>query len=690
VGTSVRFELQPKQMDFLAADEEEVMYSGGFGGGKTLMVCLKAFIRAQHPRAVEVLARAKDKDVQDTILPTLFEGSGKTPAILQPGTYVWNKAQKWIRLLGRNQVPLGLIRYRGLGASRQNSLEKMGFRGQNVTGVGIDQAEEITLLQYNNVLGRTRVSGDGLSRQVYGSANPSAPSHWIAQRFGIKTSHEPQTTPHIRSEIVLQGLRNKLLAILTCPAENPHLPPDYMARLATYTGVERLRYVLGRWVASEGAVYNNFLREIHAKERSGPWCRALVAVDDGTSVPAALLLLLVDAKGRRHYAEECHRAGMTDAEKVARVVDWNHKYGPLEAVVVDPAAASLKLSLSRVGLPVFDGRNDRKPGISVVRSGLERGVDGAPGWTISPKCERTISEIEGYMWDPDATDEKPIKRDDHGPDAIRYGEMHLYSPPALVFSVKRELDEHASRIKPVWAGHLSHAHPPGRMQDASLAMGKFQDVMLERDSAGPLVMWKSPKRSHRASIIIFGSVGHGERKSHLVIGDHRTKEIVGEFSAVMPPETLARVAAMLALHFASDEAAAGIGFYGNSPGRVFEQHLQRLTYGGTRWQPNNKDFAEAIGVLRSAWETGQIVEPSAEVLVTARQYVYAGESVMHASLVGDTEQRGGYSDGVIARAGLWWMISGQEFEDIDPPEPPPGSMAYLRKREEERARGRLM
>ena len=42
---------------------------------------------------------------------------------------------------------------------------------------------------------------------------------------------------------------------------------------------------------------------------------------------------------------------------------------------------------------------------------------------ISPRCVHLLREINSYVWDegPAARNEdKPIKRNDHGPDALRY------------------------------------------------------------------------------------------------------------------------------------------------------------------------------------------------------------------------------------------------------------------------------
>lgn len=44
---------------------------------------------------------------------------------------------------------------------------------------------------------------------------------------------------------------------------------------------------------------------------------------------------------------------------------------------------------------------------------------GKPGLIVSPDCPETIREMLGYRWDPDKVD-KPVKRDDHCADALRY------------------------------------------------------------------------------------------------------------------------------------------------------------------------------------------------------------------------------------------------------------------------------
>lgn len=845
------FRLTYKQGWFVHGDADEIMYSGAFGAGKTIVVALRAYLRARHPRAVEVLARAKLDDVRDTVLPHLFEGSGDTPAILAPGTYIWNKAERWIRLIGG-----GLIRYVGLGDRQRNELDRMRFRGANITGLGIDQAEEISQRQYLNALGRVRTKGTGLNRSVYGSCNPAAPSHWIAKRFGIKAGHDPQTTPLIKTARVLpDGTTQQLRAIMTASADNPHLPRDYLARLATYTGIMRLRYVLGMWVGSEGLIYDNFRRGLHLVD-PGPgvqWARSIIGMDDGTTMPCAILLMRCDGDGRLHVEREVYRRGMTSAEKVRVVKDLAAWAGGVEAVVVDPAASGIKGDLRAAGLPVIDGDNRVLAGIAAVRQALELGPDGLPRLTLNKALERIgsqeqdaagpvglLEEIEAYEWDPEAKAEKPVKRYDHAClapgtlvtcrrgkipienvttgdqaltragwrpivasgmtepwaqrvevllsngarlvgtgnhpvwvegrgwtcmdtlrygdvlctsqksssgtgiaapvrvvgvrpapsgsvynltvegepefyangvlvhncDAKRYGVMYFDCPPALVFDTSGlEQVEAATKAdrSVVHVGTLTHAKSDPKTRDMRLHAREYADVAFRADPAGPLRVWApitkgGPRREDIYTM--FAVAGDSGCESFIVVGELRTRRIVGQWQRVTTPERLARVCAMMSLWWATEIdreygepvlRPAAVGFLRgvlSVPGMMLAQGLGSLNVTGEAWEPDQREFAEAIGLVRAAWEAGSMRERDPAVFTTARQYVYTTGTMLHASLVGDPSRRSSHADGLMARAGLWRMMAGVPIEEIPEPAPPRGSPEFIRRQHAEEKAGK--
>ena len=47
-------------------------------------------------------------------------------------------------------------------------------------------------------------------------------------------------------------------------------------------------------------------------------------------------------------------------------------------------------------------------------------------------CPVLIKQMSNYRWDPKRKDDKPLKEDDHGPDALRYFVWALQVPKSPV------------------------------------------------------------------------------------------------------------------------------------------------------------------------------------------------------------------------------------------------------------------
>ncbi len=90
----------------------------------------------------------------------------------------------------------------------------------------------------------------------------------------------------------------------------------------------------------------------------------------------------------------------------------------IKRVFIDPSAAPLKVELRRRGYHTQDARNEVLDGISDVCSLLKDG-----NLAFMDRCENTIDEFEGYLWDEQAADagiDQPLKENDHCMDALRY------------------------------------------------------------------------------------------------------------------------------------------------------------------------------------------------------------------------------------------------------------------------------
>ena len=90
----------------------------------------------------------------------------------------------------------------------------------------------------------------------------------------------------------------------------------------------------------------------------------------------------------------------------------------MRSIYVDPAAASLKLALRRRDLPVTDANNDVLLGIKITSKFIA-----GKNLVIHRSCNTLIEQLQSYAWDPKAADrgeDKPVKKDDHLCDALRY------------------------------------------------------------------------------------------------------------------------------------------------------------------------------------------------------------------------------------------------------------------------------
>ena len=239
-----------------------------------------------------------------------------------------------------------------------------------------------------------------------GTCNPAGPGHWFkkfldsgadifSQQYGID--------------------------------DNPFLPESVRAALKReYTGVFYQRYILGQWVAAEGAVYPMFARGRHVSANAPDTRFTWVGVDYGHTNPTAFVRLGLGEDGRVWALEEYyHASGETGARSPRQyAADLIRFARGSECVVIDPSAEGFILQLHEdsPALRLKKADNAVLEGVQLVSAALDAGK-----LMFHPRCERLIAEMEGYRWDERARErgeDKPRKEDDHAVDALRYGLMH--------------------------------------------------------------------------------------------------------------------------------------------------------------------------------------------------------------------------------------------------------------------------
>ena len=213
--------------------------------------------------------------------------------------------------------------------------------------------------------------------------------------------------------------------------DNPFLPADYKERLKnSLSGLFYKRNYLGLWCLAEGAIFDFWEREIYVRkeppEGANYW---ICGIDYGMSNPTACVLVGVQTglqtqRGKQLWVEDEYfwdqkvkgRQKLIGelAEDIAVFIE---PYS-VKAVYIDPSASALKAELNRRGIHTIDADNDVDIGIQKMTSEVRDGK-----CLVLDRCKNLIREIEGYSWDPKAAErgeDKPIKKDDHCIDALRY------------------------------------------------------------------------------------------------------------------------------------------------------------------------------------------------------------------------------------------------------------------------------
>jgi PBSX family phage terminase large subunit len=266
-------------------------------------------------------------------------------------------------------------------------------------------------------------------QQLLGDCNPDRPLHWLKRRCDAG--------------------RTKLLE--SRHEDNPRLwdgqqwTPEgvaYLARLDALTGARLQRLRFGRWVQSEGVVYEGWDAAVNLIDRfeiPKDW-RRFCACDFGFSNPFVYGWLAIDPDGRLYLYREIYMTQRTVAQHAIQIKALSDgEY--IETTVCDHDAEDMA-TLRQNGIPTTPAIKAVSTGLQAVMERMRKAGDGRPRFFIlrdslvetdgalvdakKPTC--TAEEVDGYVWSNKSTKEEPVKENDHGWDMVRYAVMRLENP----------------------------------------------------------------------------------------------------------------------------------------------------------------------------------------------------------------------------------------------------------------------
>lgn len=411
-----QFELTQKQAEYIReAHHRWNVACGAVRSGKSycqISYCIPArLMERKNLRGLRVILGATRANIERNVLQPMRDiyGDGVASSI---------NSQNIAKILGEKVYCIGA----------DNIRQVAKIRGSEIAYVAIDEATDINMEVFEML--KSRLSLPWSMADI--TTNPSSPNHWFKQ---FLDSVERGVDIYCQNYTIY---------------DNPFLPKEYVKALeAEYAGsVWFDRYILGAWTLAEGLVYPNFLDAIYTEDSPEPISDYVISIDYGTSNPFAALKW--EKHGETWYAsDELYYSGRdigvqkTDDEYMHMLEDfareriqfneshktidvWNNEWIERIPVIVDPSAASFIALLKRSRyFKAIPADNDVSNGIRNTSTAMRRGLI-----KIHSRCKNWRKEVQGYIWDTKALDERPVKESDHLMDSKRYfvNTMRLVKP----------------------------------------------------------------------------------------------------------------------------------------------------------------------------------------------------------------------------------------------------------------------
>lgn len=283
------------------------------------------------------------------------------------------------------------------------------IQGITLAGVLLDEVALMPRSFVEQALARCSVAGS----KLWFNCNPEGPEHWF------------------RKEWILKPEKHNALHLHFTMDDNPSLTEEIRERYKSmYSGVFYERFVLGRWVMSEGLIYDMFDTDANTyADESAPASLHFsgvrtIACDYGTTNPT-VFLDVYDHDGTV-YVDREYRWDSRDRDAGGRQKTDEEYADDLQtfigkdqcSIIVDPSAASFIAALRRRGLYVIPADNEVLDGIRRTATLIHRRK-----LLVNKSCTGLLGELGTYLWDEKSCKlgvDKPLKERDHGPDALRY------------------------------------------------------------------------------------------------------------------------------------------------------------------------------------------------------------------------------------------------------------------------------
>jgi hypothetical protein len=439
------FEPNPgPQTEFLSSVEQEVLYGGSAGGGKSYAMVADPVRYSGSQASRKLLLRRTTEELRELISVSKM----LYPEAI-PGSKFLERDKTWV-------FPSGATLWMSY-LDRDDDVTR--YQGQAYNWIGFDELTQwSTPYAWNYMRSRLRSADKKLPLYMRATTNPGGAGHfWVKKTFIDPAPPNKAfwaTDEHGNTITWPKGHSKEgqpLFKRRFIPAslfDNPYLADDgmYEANLLSLPEQERRRLLEGDWTVNEGAAFTEFDPRVHVIEPfdiPDSWPR-FRACDYGYGSYTGVVWFAVHPSGQLIVYREMYVSKVTASDLADLILEAEAgekmRYGVLDSSLwhqrgdTGPSLAEVMIMKGCRWRPSDRSRGSRVAGKNEIHRRLQ--VDdftGEPGLVFFNTCRNLIAQLPSLPLDKNNPEDIDTKSEDHLYDALRYGCMTR--PRASLFDI---------------------------------------------------------------------------------------------------------------------------------------------------------------------------------------------------------------------------------------------------------------
>ena len=438
----MNIEVTQKQQQFLSATQDEVLFGGAAGGGKSYAQMIDALLYgSRYPRSKQLLLRRTYPELERSLIRESQTLYPRGLASYNGGNHIWTL---------RNG---SIIEFGHLGSEADVGI----YQSAEYDVIRFDELTHFTEYQYTYMMSRVR-GANGYPKQMKSTTNPSGVGHaWVKERF-------IDPAPPLTTISTATGTRVFIPAKVQ---DNQFLmasDPTYLQRLNNLPEAERKALRDGSWDLMEGRYFTEWQPSIHVMQPftlPKEWQRVF-CMDYGLDMLAGYWVAM-DTVGNAFVYKEVYQPNLIISDAAKLILERGAGDEVLEWVAPpdlwnrrQDTGRSVADIFADYGIYLRKASNDRVQGLLDLKEWLKP-IQGEAGTAtarlrVFDTCRNLIRCLPSVIHDPKRPNDMSNEPHEltHSVDALRYFVSSRPQPTQLPRIKDEDIIDIDDQINSLW------------------------------------------------------------------------------------------------------------------------------------------------------------------------------------------------------------------------------------------------